>query len=54
MKTYEVHIERTAHYIVTVEAQDENDAEVQAWLAYDPANEGFASNDITAVLEVTK
>jgi hypothetical protein len=54
MKTFEVHIERTVHYIVNVEAQDENDAENKAWKAWNPDDWGFATNDITAIVETNQ
>jgi hypothetical protein len=53
-KTYEVELRRTSFIVVTVEAENEDDAETRAWqeINYDPVNE-CASWDIESIEEVT-
>ena len=52
MKTYEVELRRTSFIVVTVEAENEDDAEALAWQEInDPVNE-CASWDIESIEEV--
>lgn len=53
MKTYQVTIARTAYVTYTVEADNQESAEAQAWEQYSPDDaDDCASNDIYAVEEL--
>ena len=53
-KTYEVELRRTSYIVVTVEAENAEEAAGEAWdkLNYDPVNDDDASWDVESIEEI--
>jgi len=54
MKTFEVELRRTSYIIVTVEAENEDDAETQAWAQIEADNVNINDShwDVESVEEI--
>jgi len=55
MKTYEVELKRTSYIVVTVKAENEDDAETKAWqeIESDRADINDANWDVESIEEIT-
>jgi hypothetical protein len=52
MKTYEVELRRVSYVIVTVEAEDKDDAEDKAWAVCDERADNEATWDVASIEEM--
>lgn len=54
MKTFEVELRRTSYIVLTIEAENEDDAEAKAWgkIKYDPVNDDDASWEVESIERV--
>lgn len=52
MKTYEVELRRVSYVVITVEAEDKDDAEDKAWAQCDERAQQDATWDVASVEEL--
>lgn len=53
MKTYEIEFRRVSYVTVTVEAENQDEAEANAWLGIDTSKESGGDWDVASTEEIT-